>query len=52
MLPSNFKYFEVEIHYGRWQHGEELGNWYSNGLENAIFKWDIYVPLVMKGLIS
>jgi hypothetical protein len=26
------------------------GNWYPNGLENAIFKWDTYVPLVTKGL--
>jgi hypothetical protein len=44
MLPSTLKYLEVEIRQGRWLHGEEVGNWYPNGLENAVFKWD------MKGL--
>jgi hypothetical protein len=38
MLPSTLKYPEVEIRQGRWLHGEEVGNWYPNGLENAIFK--------------
>jgi hypothetical protein len=50
MLPCTLKYLEVEIVQSRWQHGEEVGKRYPNRLENAIFKWDIYVPLVMKGL--
>jgi hypothetical protein len=37
---------------GRWQHGEEVGNWYPNGLEKPICKWDVYFMLVMKGLKS
>jgi hypothetical protein len=49
MLPSTLKYPEVEKLQCRWLHGE-VGNWYPNKLENGIFKWDIYVPLVMKGL--
>jgi hypothetical protein len=40
----------VEIVQGRWQHGEEGGYWYPNRLERAICKWDIYAPLVTKGL--
>jgi hypothetical protein len=50
MLPSTLKYLEVEILQGTWQHGEEVENWYPNGLDEAIFKWDMYVPLLMKGL--
>jgi hypothetical protein len=52
MLPSTLKNLEVEILQGRWLHGEEVRDWYPNGLENAIFKGDIYVPLFMKGLRS
>jgi hypothetical protein len=40
----------VEIVQGRWQRGEDVGYWYPNRLERAICKWDIYVPLVTKGL--
>jgi hypothetical protein len=43
MLPSTLKYLEVEILQGRWQHGEEVGNWYPNGLDKALFKWDIRI---------
>ena len=34
----------------RWQHGEKVGYYYPSGLEKNLFKWDIYVPLVTKGL--
>jgi hypothetical protein len=50
MLPPILKYPEVEKLQCRWLHGKEVGNWYPNRLENAMFKCDIYVPLVMKGL--
>jgi hypothetical protein len=43
-------YPEVEKLQCRLLHGEEVGNRYPSRLENAIFMWDIYVPLVMKGL--
>jgi hypothetical protein len=43
-------FHRVEIVQGRWQHGEEMGYWYSYRLEKTICNWDIYVPLVMKGL--
>jgi hypothetical protein len=39
----------VEIVQGRWQHGEEVGYWYSSRLEKTICKWHTYVPLVTKG---
>ena len=42
----------IEILQGRWQHGEKVGYCYPSGLENTLFKWDIYVLLVMKRLIS
>jgi hypothetical protein len=42
----------IEILQGRWQHGEKVGYCYSRGLEKTLFKWDIYVPLVTKGLIA
>jgi hypothetical protein len=42
----------IEILQGRWQHGEKLGYCYSSGLEKTLCKWDLYVPLVTKGLIS
>ena len=41
----------IEILQGRWQHGEKVGYCYPSGLEeNSLCKWDIYVPLVTKGL--
>jgi hypothetical protein len=42
----------LEILQGRWQHGEKVGYCYPSGLEKTLFKWDIYVPLVTKGLIQ
>jgi hypothetical protein len=39
----------IEILQGRWQHGEKAGYFYPSGLETTR-KWDIYVPLVTKGL--
>jgi len=41
----------IEILQGRWQHGEKVVYCYSSGLEKTLCKWDIYVPLVTKGLI-
>jgi len=40
----------IEIQ-GRWQHGEKVGYCHPSGLEKTLYKWDIYVPLVTKGLI-
>ena len=40
----------IEILEGRWQHGEKVGYCYPSGLEKTLCKWDIYVPLVTKGL--
>jgi len=40
----------VEILQGRWQHGEKVGYCYPSGYEKTLCKWDIYVPLVTKGL--
>jgi len=40
----------IEILQGRWQHGEKEGYCYHSGLEKTLCKWDIYVPLVTKGL--
>jgi hypothetical protein len=40
----------IEILQGRWQRGEKLGYCYHSGLENTLFKWDLYVPLLTKGL--
>jgi len=40
----------IEILHGRWQHGEKARYCYPSGLEKSLFKWDIYVPLVTKGL--
>jgi len=42
----------IEILQGRWQHKEKVGYCYPSGLEKTLFKWDIYVPLVTKGLSS
>jgi len=41
----------IVIFQGRWQHREKVGYCYPSGLENTLCKWDIYVPLVTKGLI-
>jgi hypothetical protein len=46
MLHSN----GIDILHGRWQHGEKMGYCYPRGLEKTLCKWDIYVPLVTKGL--
>jgi hypothetical protein len=35
---------------GRWQHGEKVGYCYPRVLENTLCKWEVYVPLVTKGL--
>ena len=40
----------IEILQGRRQHGEKVGYCYPCGLEKTLCKWDIYVPLVTKGL--
>jgi len=40
----------IEILQGTWQHGEKVGYCYPSRLEKTLCKWDIYVPLVMKGL--
>jgi hypothetical protein len=42
----------IEILQGRWQHGEKVGYRYPSRLEKTLCKWDIHVPLVMKGLID
>ena len=42
----------IEIPQGRWQHGEKVEYCYPSGLEKTLCKWDIYVPLVTKGLSS
>jgi hypothetical protein len=42
----------IEILQGRWQHEEKVGYCYPSGLEKTLYKWDIYVPLVTKGLTS
>jgi hypothetical protein len=40
----------IEILQGRWQHGEKVGYRYPSEPEKTLCKWDIYVPLVTKGL--
>jgi hypothetical protein len=42
----------IEILQGRWQRREKVGYFYPSGLEETLCKWDIYVPLVTKGLRS
>jgi hypothetical protein len=42
----------IEILQGTWQHGEKVGYCYPSGLEKTLCKWNIYVPLVAKGLIQ
>ena len=41
----------IEILQGRWQRGGKVGYCYPSGLEKTLCKWDVYVPLVTKGLI-
>jgi len=41
----------IEILQGRWQHGEKVGYCYPSGLEKTLYKWDMYVSLVTKGLM-
>jgi hypothetical protein len=43
-------YNGIEILQGGWQHGEKVGYCYPSGLEKTLCKWDMYVPLVTKGL--
>jgi len=43
---------EIEILQGRWQHREKVEYCYLRGLEKTLFKWEIYVSLVTKGLIT
>jgi hypothetical protein len=40
----------IDILQGRWQHGEKVGYSYPSGLEKTLCKWELYVPLVTKGL--
>jgi len=40
----------IKILQDRWQHWEKVGYCYPSGLEKTLCKWDIYVPLVTKGL--
>ena len=42
----------IVILQGRWQHGEKLGYCYPSGLEKTLYKWDIYIQLVMKRLFE
>jgi hypothetical protein len=42
----------IEILQCRWQHGEKVGYCYPSGLEKTLCKWEIYIPLVTKGLID
>jgi hypothetical protein len=40
----------MEILQGRWEHGEKVKYCYPSGLERTPCNWDIYIPLVTKGL--
>ena len=42
----------IEVLQGRWQHGERVGYCYPSGLEKTLYKWDIYIRLVTKGLVK
>jgi len=47
----HFDWFNgIVILQGRRQHGEKVGYRYPSGLDKTLCKWDIYVPLVTKGL--
>jgi hypothetical protein len=43
-------FYGIEMLQGRWQHGEKVGYCYPRGLEKTLCNWNIYVPLVTKGL--
>jgi hypothetical protein len=40
----------IDILQGRWQHGEKVGYCYPSRLKKTLCKWEVYVPLVTKGL--
>jgi hypothetical protein len=40
----------IDILQGRWQHGEKVGYCYPSRLEKTLCTWELYVPLVTKGL--
>jgi hypothetical protein len=42
----------IVILQGIWQHGEKVRYCYPSELEKTLSKWDIFVPLVTKGLIT
>jgi len=42
---TEYRYFKAG-----WQRGEKVGYCYPSGLEKTLCKWDVYVPLVTKGL--
>jgi len=42
----------IEILQGRWHYGEIVGYCYLSGLEKTLCKWDMYIPLVKKGLMQ
>jgi len=50
MLHSSIAH-GIKILQGRRQHGEKVGYCYPSGLEKTLCKWDVYVPLVMEGLM-
>jgi hypothetical protein len=45
-----FNGIDIRVLQGRRQHGEKVGYCYPSGLEKTLCKWEIYVPLVTKGL--
>jgi hypothetical protein len=47
----HFDWFNgIDVLEGRWQHGEKVGYCYPSGLEKILCKWEVYAPLVTKGL--
>jgi hypothetical protein len=40
----------IDILQGRWQHEGKVGYCYPSGHEKTLYKWEVYVPLVKKGL--
>jgi hypothetical protein len=40
----------TDILQGGWKHKEKVGYCYPSGLEKTLCKWEVYVPLVTKGL--
>jgi hypothetical protein len=40
----------IEILQSSWKYGEKVGYSYPSRLEKILCKWNIYVPLVTKGL--